>query len=426
MSLLRPLCMTCRYILVDTMTNLASTNYCPVRTIRLPPEQIARILDELDVPTTGWHTARRDTRYKYRIHEVVVLMQQPGFAGPMAFIVPTRNISARGLSFLHGGYVHPGTLCVVQLVTTRGGQQNVVGTVRRCRYVQSNVHEVAVHFKTSIDPAAFCQDAVSLHVLIAEDEPSLVKLAKVHLGRLNCEMQQAADGPSALELAMSQTFDLILLDIDLASSDGLRVARELRERGFTGMIVAGSANDNEEIKKKAIEAGCDRCIVKPFGFEELSEITAALQSEPLFSDFHDDPSMADLVAEFVTELPVKLRLLEQAFAARDAATLRARAQDLKVEGRGFGFKEIANLAGQLEHSLDQGDSVDNAASHLRTLVRLCSQARSAVKGHPATVWTAAHVSPAVPAPPLPAEPVKEQDPQSQAATTGSGDEAPMA
>lgn len=365
------------------MGNATDIKHRPVRTIRLPVEQIARILDEMDGAAVDTPTARRDSRFKYRIKEIVILMQQPGFSAPMAFIAPTRNISARGLSFLHGGYVHPGTVCVVQLVTTRGGQQNVVATVRRCRYVQSNVHEVAVQFKHAVDPAVFCHDAVRLRVLLADDDAGLSRLAMLHLGRLNCDVKPASDGQAALNCAAESTFDLILLDMDLPVVDGYTVARELRGRGYTGMIVAGTGSDSAEDRKKAMEAGCDRHLIKPFDYEPLAELIASLQSEPLFSTFHDDVAMAELIADFVNGLVAKIRALEQGLAAKDPKALRTIVSDLKVESRGFGFEAITELASKVEASVVRNDPLEMTAPHIRALIRLCAQARSAPKSQAA-------------------------------------------
>lgn len=79
-------------------------------------------------------------------------MQQPGSSGPVVFLVPTRDISATGLSFLHGGFVHVGTRCTVQLITMHGTWNEVPAVVVRCQYVEGGVHEVAVRFDREIDP----------------------------------------------------------------------------------------------------------------------------------------------------------------------------------------------------------------------------------------------------------------------------------
>jgi len=361
------------------MGRSTDTKHYPVRTIRLPVEQIARILDEMDGATVNVPSTRRDSRYRYRLDEIVVLMQQPGHSTPMAFIVPTRNISARGLAFLHGGFVHPGTVVVVQLVTTRGAAQNVVGVVRRCRYIQSNVHEVAIQFRSPVDPAVFCRGAVRLRVLLAEDDAALARLARMHLGRLNCEVENATDGQQALVLASDACFDLVLLDMDLPVCDGYSVARELRKRGFTGMIIAGTGSDSPEDRKRALESGCDRHLVRPFSYEALADSIGSLQSNPLFSSFHDDPAMSDLVAEFVTGLMGKIRALGEAQIAQDAKALRSLACDLKVEGRAFGFEAIAQQAARLDNSLLKSEALESIALQVRALIRLCAQARAAPK-----------------------------------------------
>lgn len=360
-----------------TMSKTTDKSLQPVRTIRLPAEQIVAMLDEMDIEPAGWHVSRRDSRYKYRIQEVVVLMQQPGVNAPMAYLVPTRNISARGLSFLHGGFVHPGTMCVVQLVTARGGQQNVVGTVRRCRYIQSNVHEVAVQFKNAIDPAAFCRNAVPLHALVAEDDAGLAKLCKLHLGKLQCEVAIASDGQSALDMAAGARFDLILLDMELPPTNGFDVARKLRSQGYGGTIIAGTSSDSAEDKSRSLEAGCDHHMVKPFACEKLAQATTALQSEPLFSTYHDDPAMNELISEFVSGLPIKVRELELALSANDGETLRLRLAEIKVESRGFGFDEIASACEKADQALRSKAVNATAISQLRSVIRLCAQARSA-------------------------------------------------
>ena len=357
----------------------ATDKYQPVRTIRLPVEQIARILDELDTAANGATAMRRDSRYRYRLNEIVVLMQQPGHSAPMAFIVPTRNISARGLAFLHGGFVHPGTVVVVQLVTTRGAAQNVVGMVRRCRYIQSNVHEVAIQFKSTVDPAVFCHDAVRIRVLLAEHDAALARLAQLHLGRLNCEVEAAPDGNQVVQLALSNGFDLILMNMELPGLDGFAVARELRDRGFTGLVVGCTGSDTAAEQKKCLESGCDQHMVRPFTFEQLVTCIGSLQCAPLFSTFHDDPVMADLVSEFVSGIVGKIRGLEEALDARDNGTLGRMAANLKAESRAFGFEMITDAAAAVERAARNGDSPETIARLVRALIRLCSQARAAPK-----------------------------------------------
>jgi DNA-binding response OmpR family regulator len=254
-----------------------------------------------------------------------------------------------------------------------------VGVVRRCRYIQSNVHEVAIQFKSTVDPAVFCHDAVRIRVLLAEHDAALARLAMLHLGRLNCEVETATDGNQTVELALRTCFDVVLMNMELPRPDGFVVARQLRERGFSGLIVGCSGSDAAEDRKRCLESGCDQHMARPFSFEQLVACVATLQCAPLFSTFHDDPVMADLVSEFVTGIVAKTRGLEEALTARDHSALARMAVNLKSEGRAFGFEMIAEAASAVEESARRGDSHETIARLVRGLIRLCGQARAAAK-----------------------------------------------
>jgi len=79
------------------------------------------------------------------------------------FVAPTRNLSKGGLSFLHGGFVYPGTRCMVQLITTLGASDDVLGTVVSCRYIESMIHEVSIRFDREIDPSVYGTSASCKH-----------------------------------------------------------------------------------------------------------------------------------------------------------------------------------------------------------------------------------------------------------------------
>ncbi len=131
-----------------------------IRTIRVDDEKLTKLLDTLDAKGTKADGKRKSPRYAYRIKSVRVYMQPPGSKDIVAYLVPTRNLSAGGLSFLHGGFVHQGTRCLVQLTRTIDARDDVPGTVVSCRYIEQMVHEVSVRFDRKIDPSAYCSAAM--------------------------------------------------------------------------------------------------------------------------------------------------------------------------------------------------------------------------------------------------------------------------
>jgi hypothetical protein len=71
------------------------------------------------------------------------------------FLVRPRNISREGMSFLHGGFVYPKSICTLSLMDLSGQTVQVPGRVIRCQHVRGHVHEIGVHFEQPIPLAQF-------------------------------------------------------------------------------------------------------------------------------------------------------------------------------------------------------------------------------------------------------------------------------
>lgn len=346
------------------------------RTIRVDDSALSDVLNDLDGVHSPAATERRQPRFNYRAKALTIHMQQPGFASPIAYQVPARNISARGLAFLHGGFVHPGTRCVAQLITTYGTWNNVVGSVSRCRYVKGNIHEVIMLFDQEIDPAVYCAEAVQSRVLLAEDDPAIARVAQFHLEQMGAKVEWAKDGKEALEKALSGAFDLLLLDIEMPEKSGFEVVAELRKRGYSGLVCAATAHTQEEDRKRAIDVGCDKYIPKPYTKRDLRDALSSLQQEPLFSTLHDDASMREMIVTFVAELPVQTRMIEQARKDGDLKELANLIRAMKAKGSLYGFDIISEVSTHIESLLLTGKQPADLVKPLDRLLSLCHQARA--------------------------------------------------
>lgn len=347
-----------------------------VRTIHWDDDQVIALLDKIDVESEEASSDRHSVRYGYRMKALVVHMQQPGSSITVAYLVPTRNISSEGLSFLHGGFVHVGTRCVVQLITTYGTWDNVPASVILCRYVEGSIHEVAVKFDRVIDPSVYCMDAIQSRVLLVDDDAATVQLATLHLEKLNAKVDHAGNGKEAIELAMAEAYDFILMDVDMPEMDGLTATKELRKRGYSGLIVAATAMTQEGDKERCLEAGCDKYMPKPFTRDDLNALLQSLREEPLFSAFVDDPSMVEMIDAFVSEMPGRVREIEDALAKEDRKALEQAARVLKGKGSCFGFEIITEAAAELEKLLVADSSKEKVETQARSLMSLCKQARA--------------------------------------------------
>jgi len=105
-------------------------------------------------------------------------------------------------------------------------------------------------------------------VLVVDDEPQLLRGLRVNLEARGYDVDTAADGGSALDLAASRRPDVVILDLGLPDLDGIDVIRGLRAWG-TMPIVVLSAREQEPDKIAALDAGADDYVTKPFGMGEL-------------------------------------------------------------------------------------------------------------------------------------------------------------
>ncbi len=85
---------------------------------------------------------------------------------------------------------------------------------------------------------------------------------------------EAIDGEEAVELAVAERPELILMDLSLPKLDGLTATRRIREHRALSQvpIVALSANDSSGTRTEALAAGCDEYVTKPIDFDQLSSL----------------------------------------------------------------------------------------------------------------------------------------------------------
>src|SRR5689334_4813643 len=105
-------------------------------------------------------------------------------------------------------------------------------------------------------------------ILIVDDEPKIVQLAKDYLEHAGFVVVTATGGKPALELARAKKPDLMVLDLGLPDLDGLDVLRAVR-RGVNLPVVLLTARGEESDKLVGLELGADDYITKPFSPKEL-------------------------------------------------------------------------------------------------------------------------------------------------------------
>lgn len=109
---------------------------------------------------------------------------------------------------------------------------------------------------------------MSVQILIIEDDPSIANLQKDYLEINAMEATIAKTGVSGLQLALSNDYDLILLDVMLPGMDGFEICRRIREKKQTPIMMV-SAKKEDIDKIRGLGLGADDYMVKPFSPNEL-------------------------------------------------------------------------------------------------------------------------------------------------------------
>jgi two-component system KDP operon response regulator KdpE len=105
-------------------------------------------------------------------------------------------------------------------------------------------------------------------VLVVDDEPQLVRALATNLRVRGYEVDTAPDGETAVELASRRHPDLLILDLGLPGISGIEVIEAIRAWSAVPILVL-SVRDAERDKVRALDAGADDYVTKPFGIEEL-------------------------------------------------------------------------------------------------------------------------------------------------------------
>jgi len=226
---------------------------------------------------------------------------------------------------------------------------------------------------------------VSGRVLVAEDNVDNQKLISLLLRRAGAEVELAENGQVAVGMARQQPFDLILMDIQMPVMSGLEAVQALRRDGYPGTIVALTANATREDTETCLAAGFDDFMSKPIEKNRLYETLsrhlrksrqAPGDRKPIVSSLLAmDPTLLDLVVEFVARLPAVIADIGQSYQKRDYPALKRQVHSLKGSAGSFGFNELFKLCQIVEFEIAKSNErgIGQLLDEMGVLVTLIEQ-----------------------------------------------------
>ena len=140
------------------------------------------------------------------------------------------------------------------------------------------------------------------HILIIEDDPSLVELLRYNLENEGFEVSIARDGEEGLESIAIQAPDLVVLDWMLPNVSGIEVCRQLRQKSETRSmpVIMLTAKGEESDRLRGLETGADDYIVKPFSPAELTARIKAVLRRAHPEQAGDTLEYADIEMDLVS------------------------------------------------------------------------------------------------------------------------------
>jgi signal transduction histidine kinase/DNA-binding response OmpR family regulator/HPt (histidine-containing phosphotransfer) domain-containing protein len=238
-------------------------------------------------------------------------------------------------------------------------------------------------------------------VLLAEDNPVNVEVARAMLESLDLEVDCARNGEEALNASRSGTYDCVLMDCQMPVMDGFAATaamrREEREagRGRTLPIIAITANALQGDREACLAAGMDDYLSKPFTQQELAAVIGRWIALPLAATVHHDDEpprlppesveviqrdvinrvaleniralsrergdalVQKVIAAYVDDTPQQLSTLRRAIDGMDTGNVRRIAHTLKSASANVGADALAALCREMEH-LGRADTTEGA------------------------------------------------------------------
>ncbi len=226
---------------------------------------------------------------------------------------------------------------------------------------------------------------LACRILLAEDMPDNQALISNILAQLGAEVAVVVNGRSAVEMALlakdkGKPFDVILMDMQMPILDGYKATQLLRDKNYSGPIIALTAHAMSHDRQHCLEIGCDAYLSKPIDRSKLIDTirhfvaaTGQMAGSDLPMEANAVESKVDFVRTFLTELPDRIVVMRRSFARKDIQTLAELAHQLAGAVGAYAFPAITDAARVLEDNARSRHDPQSLKTHFETLVDRCEQ-----------------------------------------------------
>lgn len=376
------------------MSNLAGYR----QLVPLTEPELAAVFAQLDSVVRSAKAPKRSSdRASYRVGEVPVLIQHPG-GGIGKYLCYTRDLTANGIGLLHGGFIHPGTVCEIVLTTILGDARAVRGKVAWCTHVSGKIHAVGVKFAVPIEPRSYMDPCLSGGIgarddgnnaqvgvaLMIDSEPMDIELLKIHFSETPVQLIRAGSKADAINIVENSPIDVVLVELTVSDGSAEEVVRDLRAGGYGGPFIVLTRDTNAERLSKAAALGAVAVIGKPYEpaklirlvMDQVAKSEVPVSDAPIYSALEGAIASSEPLQKYLELLAQMRDRVRKAMKDNDQNAAVSICQSLQGSAKGFGLPIIAQAARVALRRLDATNSVKESRDALLRLEMVLGRVRA--------------------------------------------------
>lgn len=380
----------------------------PIETIHLDDREKRKLIEGLKKPQNPHTGPSRGIRVPYNSACVHVTITNPG-GNVVKYSVIPRNLSRRGIAFLHGRFIYPDSVCKITLQTLDQENMTMDGVIVRCEHLAGTIHEVAAAFSTPMDLSLFAnltpaeleghteeyENDISTEqiergpvdmgtVLLVDGYAADRRLYGTFLDRAGYLCRETENKDEAVEVMNRYSLNAAVIDVCHAPEYGFTLIQQLLSAGLEEPIIAISADDNSQTQQAALSAGAQKFLAKPINAEDfIYQINLLVGNgfsgggaDPIVSTLGQDESMRHLLREFISECRETAGTLKSASRVSDGGQVKLICRQLKGAGGGYGFDDVSRSASEVIAVLDNAiEDVEAQKTAIDDLLNVLSRLR---------------------------------------------------
>ena len=211
---------------------------------------------------------------------------------------------------------------------------------------------------------SFATNNFDAHILVAEDNLDNQLLIKLLLQTWGLEPDIANNGAEAVEMALVNDYQLIIMDMQMPIMGGLEATKILRHTSYDGPIIALTANVMNHNISTYLEAGCTEALAKPIDKEALENVLVSYlniekDNKNKWEDLLKSEKFQQITDNYLANLPTQLNEIKTAHHNNDWQTLQTLVHSIKGSSGCFNFSDIYHCAAELEDNLINNKVLNN-------------------------------------------------------------------